>query len=196
MFLKAGKRSRGSLSVIKNVFKGEPASKHKDKAYAEKLWPLYQDCGGNAAETLRRAEEAGIEISKPTLDKLIKFFGFKEKLAQAQKNHFAASNDHSGELTSLLVEVTGLKNAVKVVLDASPNDMKAHARYGSYIGQILEIRKQMILAKAVDKNQLVIDVLKATIGYMRDCGLTAAVETVGDNLEHIVNRVKIEWDSN
>jgi hypothetical protein len=179
----------------KNVFSGEPSSKQMDPVFAERLWPLYQKTGGNAAEVLRQAKDVKVVISKPTLDKLIKNFGFKEKLAQAQKNHFSASVDHTGELTSLLAEVTGHKNRLQKAIEESPNDLQAHRLYGDYIGKILEIRRQLILAKQVDKNQLVIDALKETIQFMMDNGLSEPAETVGEHLETIIERIKARWDS-
>ncbi len=173
--------------------KDEPTARYNDSALAERLWPVYLATGGNASETRRRAAAAGIRISKPTLDKLIDWFGFRDRLASAQQSQFSAAVDHSGELEALLAEITQRKTGVQKSLEASPDDLKLHRLYGDYIGKILEVRRQMIAARQVDREQLMIEAIKAVVRYLSDRGHEAAAAFIGEHLEPIAAEIKERW---
>ena len=78
---------------------------------------------------------------------------------------------------------------------AAPLDYQLHRIYGVYIGQILEVRKTIIAAQAVDKDQLLIDALKTTAVELLNSGHADAAQWFGDNLETIAETVKEKWQA-
>ena len=166
--------------------------KFNDADLAAKLWPVYLKHGTVEAVHDHCLQEE-IRISKPTLHKMVKHFGWEKKRSEASKASFAGAIDQSGELETILADLTKLKNDVHNSLSSSPNDVKLHGIYGNYIGQILAIRKSMMDEKKVDRDRLLIDVLKAVVNHLVAQGLSDAANDISNNLEYLADKVKESW---
>lgn len=171
-------------------FMGGQQNKSMSTDLAEQLWPQYQAFGGNLSKVLIWAKAQGIIISKPTLDRMARNFGWKDKLSAAAKNKFSAAVDTTGELQSLLAEVVARKNDAQKILETSPEDYGAHKLYGEYLGRILDIRKSIAQEKFLDRDQLLLDVLKAVVNYLVEHEQSVAVEFINEHLEDLAYRVK------
>lgn len=136
-----------------------------------------------------------MEISRPTLNKLIDYFDFnseREKHIKAQVNKGVVKNPES-EIHELLTEVTEQKNAVHKMIVDCPADIDAHKLYGDYIGQIINIKKQIIAARQVNKDLLLANALTAVVSVLLEQGQKEAAEAVEQNLENINNQVNEKW---
>lgn len=171
-------------------FMGSQQNKSMSSDLAERLWPQYQACGGNLSKVLTWAKAQKINISKPTLDRLAKNFGWKDKLSSVARNRFSAVVDTTGDLSSLLAEVVTRKNDAQKILETTPEDFAAHKLYGEYLGRILDIRKSIAQEKFLDRDQLLLDVLKEVVNYLVEHDQSQAVEFINENLEDLAYRVK------
>lgn len=173
-------------------FMGAPVSKSMSSELAKKLWPPYLKVGGNLSAVLDWCKKNEVEISKPTLDKLAKNFGWKEKLKQAQQNAFSASSDLDGDLASIRAELLEYKEIIRTGLVASPLDQGLHSLYGQYIGRIMELNKLDIQARAGDSDAIKVSTLNAVVDFLQSNNQLHAVELIADNLESIAEMAKVK----
>lgn len=96
-------------------------------------------------------------------------------------------------LQQLMAEMADAKQAVQDVLKTSPEDVQLHRIHGMYTGHILDIRKTMMQEQAVDRDQLLLDVLKGVVNFLLRNGQGESAQFIGDHLEEIGNQVKTLW---
>lgn len=167
--------------------------KYNDAELAAKLWPVYLQ-HGTVEAVYRHCQKTGEKISVPTLHKMADHFGWQQKRNDAAKASFSGAIDQTGELESMLADLVGLKGDIQAALKKSSLDVKLHGIYGSYIGQILALRKLMLDEKKVDRDRLLIDALKAVVNWLMENGFAGAARRVADNLETIEGKIRDQWD--
>ena len=136
-----------------------PDAKYRDQDLAERLYPVYEK-NGTIEAVYDHCCKNGIPITKPTLGKMADYFFWKEKRDKAIKKKFSLNPDSGDPLFDLLIEVASAKDNVKKILETSGSDLNAHRIFGQYVGQMLDIlkeinkrNKQQDAVKAVDKAQ-------------------------------------------
>lgn len=172
---------------------GENLPKTQDAQLAQKLWPEYLRTGGNCKAVSEWSQEHGCYLSRTSIARMAEYFGWLEKLQEAQRITFTNVTGQASDLSQLLNEVTEQKNAMHKIIVASPGDKESHKLYGDYIGQIMNIRKLMIAAKQVDKDQLLLDALNGIVEHFKKCGELESAQSLMENLESIAEKVKEKW---
>lgn len=103
--------------------------------------------------------------------------------------------DPVNDLAGLLEEATEQKNNALKLLASEPDAITAHKIYGQYIGHILKIREHLYAARMVDRDRLLIDVVKAMVDYLMEQKLDEAVVLVERDLESITEKIRHQWAS-
>ena len=96
-------------------------------------------------------------------------------------------------LFELMEDMQAARQAVQTSLQHAPEDIQLHRIHGMYAGHILDIRKTLIQERSADKEQLLIDALKAVVQFLIAEGEDAAAQFIGDHLEAIGQKVKDTW---
>ena len=119
---------------------------------------------------------------------------YKKPLLAPIKVKIKAGNN-AEDLSRLLIEATAYKDSVLKILKTHPESITVHKLYGQYIGHILKIRDQLHSARMVDRDRLLIDVLKALVDYLLENGQNEAVALVERDLESITAKIREKWAS-
>ena len=167
--------------------------KYNDAELAAKLWPVYLK-HGTVEAVHQHCRQTGQKISVPTLHKMADHFGWQQKKNDAARASFSGAIDQTGELESMLADLIGLKSDIQKALKDSALDVKLHGIYGSYIGQILALRKLMLDEKKVDRDRLLIDALKTVVQWLMENGFKDAARRLANNLEMIEGKIRDQWD--
>ena len=99
------------------------------------------------------------------------------------------------DYAALLEEVIEAKDAARRLVTLEPENKEFHRFYGMYLGQALDIRKEIRKARDVDRDRLLLDALRAVGCFFQERGDTAAAQTVADHLETIAEAVLRQWET-
>jgi hypothetical protein len=102
----------------------------------------------------------------------------------------SANLDDLDELLNGLVE---LKEIVRELINDSPDDLKNHRVYCTYVGKILETIKTRILTENMDPDWLLSEALKMVALFLAENDEICAAKLVGNNVEEIEEKVKKIW---
>ncbi len=105
------------------------------------------------------------------------------------------SGDNAGDLAGLLEEATAQKDNALKILESEPDSITVHKIYGQYIGHILKIREHLHSARMLDRDRLLIDVLKALVDFLMEHNQDEAVALVERDLESITGKIREKWAS-
>lgn len=101
--------------------------------------------------------------------------------------------DAAGALLKLEEEIIASKNALRALLESSPDNLAAHRVYLAYLGKVIEIIKIRGEAQAQDPDRLLIDTLKVVVMTLMELGETQAAQILGESLPAIGEKVKDQW---
>jgi hypothetical protein len=90
-------------------------------------------------------------------------------------------------------EVNQAKKDFQEILEADPENKDFHRIYGMYVGQILDVYKEILKHRAIDKDRLLLDALHGIVGYLMDIGENTAAGLIGLHLEEIGETIKGKW---
>lgn len=102
----------------------------------------------------------------------------------------SANLEHLDDLLSGLEE---LKDIVRDLISAFPDDLKSHRVYCSYAGKILETIKTRIQAENMDPDWLLSEALKTVALFLAENNEVQAASLVGNHVEEIEEKVKRLW---
>ncbi len=173
--------------------------KYSDLELAQLLWPVYLDTGNLEkvlahAKKLKDSGEISEGISKPTLLKMKDHFGWEAEREQALKSQFKGTLDQSGDLESMLVDLTTIKNSLGEKVQGSI-DKDLHQIYGQHVAQILKIKDMLKKEQGLDKAGLLVKSFQVVVKFLTESGQEQAAEILADSLEFLAKRVEAEWQS-
>lgn len=96
-------------------------------------------------------------------------------------------------LLALLEEMTAMQRSIQDILRHAPEEVQLHRVHGMYVGHILDIRKTLLQEKAADRDQLLVDALRAVVRFLLERGEDHMAQFIGDHLEEIGEKVKETW---
>lgn len=96
-------------------------------------------------------------------------------------------------LQDLMEEVNQAKKDFQEILESDPENKDFHKIYGMYVGQILDVYKEIIKHRAIDKDRLLIDALRGVVSYLMAIGENTAAGVIGRHLEEIGETIKKKW---
>ncbi len=140
--------------------------KSADLELRELAFQLYYESGGNKELTLRKLEERGYTISKPTLYDWIEKFGFDERLtALLKKNQDARDAKAMSMEDLLLIELIKQKEKYEEyfkTLEKGKVDTQAMYAYTNILKTLLDLKTQLGSHKA----DLFLDFMKDFVTYL------------------------------
>ena len=96
-------------------------------------------------------------------------------------------------LQDLMEEVNQTKKDFQAILESDPENKDFHKIYGMYVGQILDVYKEILKHRVIDKDRLLIDALRCVVNYLMCIKENQAAELIGRHLEEIGEKIKDQW---
>lgn len=159
--------------------------KSADLELRELAFQLYYESGGNKELTLRKLEERGYTISKPTLYDWIEKFGFDERMTGLTKKNQEARDAKVMSIEDLLLtELINQKSNYEEFFRTLPKgkvDTQAMYAYTNILNTLLDLKTKLGSQKA----SLFLDFLKDFITYLSKEDL-AAVDYIERNFDGFV----------
>lgn len=96
-------------------------------------------------------------------------------------------------LDELLSELEELKQIIGSLIHESPDDLKTHRVYCTYVGRVLDTIKIRSQIESMDPDWLLSEALKIVALFLAESGEIRAANLVGNHVEEIEEKVKQIW---
>lgn len=166
--------------------------KSADLELRELAFQLYYECGGNKEMTLRKLQERGYSISKPTLYDWIEKFNFDERVSALDLKTREAKDAKAISIEDLLLtELLKQKENYEEYfrsLQKGKVDNQAMYAYANILNTLLDLKTKLGSQKAT----LFLDFLKDLVLYLSKEDLEA-VEFIDRNFDGFVAFAKEKY---
>lgn len=166
--------------------------KSADLELRELAFQIYRECGGNKELTIRKLEEEGYTISKPTLYDWIKKFNFDERMTNADLKVQAAKDAGLSNEELILIDLNKQKGKYERYFErlGVRIDNQAQYAYNNLVITILNIKSKI----GADKASLFMEFMRELVGYLSKED-PEAVQIIERNLDAFAAHVKEKYGS-